>query len=75
VRAGLDVNADDRFAQMAKRVKAAVAQFQAELIFAPGAEAAMAFVASGVLRALMPFLDVNFGMDFKSDHDNSPTYA
>jgi hypothetical protein len=66
------MDADDRFAHVTKCVKTVVAQFQAELILAPGSKTAVAFVAGGVLRPLTLFLDVNFGMNFKSDHNSSP---
>lgn len=64
MRTRLDVNADDWFPMLAKCVKAGVAQFQAELVFTLGAETAVAFEAGGIVRALILFLDVNFGMNF-----------
>jgi len=49
---------------MQDRLETLVAQFQAELIFALGVEAAMALAAGGILRALELFFDVNAGWEF-----------
>jgi hypothetical protein len=72
MRAGLHVNAEDGFAEMAKNIEAMVAEFEAELIFALGVEAAMAFVAGGKISAGGQFANVNFRMNFQSNHKNSP---
>ena len=70
MRTSLDVNADRRFAEMAKRVKAGVAQFEAVLVLTLGAETAVAFVAGGIVRALMLLAGMDFGMNFRHDHSN-----
>jgi hypothetical protein len=57
------VNAERRFAGLAQRVEAAVAQFQAQLVIALGMEGAVAFMASCVGRALRLFSGVNPAMD------------
>jgi len=67
-----DVNAYHRFAEVAQRVKAGVAQLQAELVFALGMEAAVALVAGAIFRTLALFAGVHFGMDFERDHNISP---
>lgn len=72
MRAHLDMNADDRLAEMAGGVKAGVAEIEAELIFTLGAEAAVAFVAGGIFRVLVLFANVNSGMDFERDHCKLP---
>jgi hypothetical protein len=72
VRAHLHVNAQDGFAEVAKHIKAMIAKFEAELVLAPGVEAAVTFVASRISRVLVQFLAVNLWMDFKRDHENSP---
>ena len=64
VRADLHVNADDRLAYVACRVKAGVAQSHAKLVFRLGVKAAVALEASGVFRELALFAGVNFRMDF-----------
>jgi len=68
VRVGPDVDADDRLAKVAKRVKAGVAELEAELVFTLGVESAVAFEAGGIVRALTLFAGVNFGMNFKFEH-------
>jgi hypothetical protein len=66
------VDADHWFAERAQSLKAGVAEFEAELIFAFCVKGVMAFVASGVRRALALFPDMNFRMDFERVHDFSP---
>ena len=72
MRPNLDVNADDRFVQVSKIVKAGVTQGQAKLVFALGSEAAVAFEAGGIFRMLELFFGVNFGMNFKHAHYIAP---
>lgn len=72
MRPDLDVNADDRFVQVSKIVKAGVAQGQAKLVFTLGPETAVAFVAGGILRMLQLLFGVNFGMNFQRGHENAP---
>jgi len=72
VGAGLYVNADDRLADVAGCVKAGVAEPNTELVFALGVKAAMTFEAGGIFRLLVLFAGVNFGMDLKRNHFNSP---
>jgi hypothetical protein len=66
------VNARQRFAGLAQRVEAGVAQFQTQLVFALGVEGAVAFMTSCVGRALRLLSDVNLGMDLERDHKISP---
>jgi hypothetical protein len=66
------VDADDRFPQGAQGFEAGVAEFEAELVFAFCLEGVVAFVASGVGRALALFSYMNFWMDFKRVHKFSP---
>jgi len=72
MRVGLHVDADNRLADMAGRVKAGVAEPDTELVFALGVKAAMAFEAGGIFRLLVLLACVNFGMDLKRNHFNSP---
>ena len=71
-RLWLYVDADDRLAQGAQSFEAGVAEFEAELVFAFCVEGVVAFVASGVGRALALFPNVNFWMDFERAHKFSP---
>jgi hypothetical protein len=67
-RSRLYVDADDRFAQGAQGFEAGVAEFEAELVFAFCVEGVVAFVASGVGRALALFPAVNIWMEFERVH-------
>jgi hypothetical protein len=71
-RSRLYADARDRLAQGAQGIEAGVAEFEAELVFAFCLEGVVAFVASGVGRALALFPDVNFWMDFGCVHKFSP---
>ena len=62
------MDVEDRFACLAKRVEAMVAQLQAELVFAFGAEIAVTLAAGRIGRTLELFLNVNFGMNLELDH-------
>ena len=53
MRANLHVDAQYRFTEIAQVLEAVVAKFEAKLILALGAEAAVALVASRITRALM----------------------
>jgi S1-C subfamily serine protease len=64
VGAGFDVDAEDGLAEVANHVKAGVAEFQTELIFAFRVERAVALVAGGKVRALALLAEMNFRMDF-----------
>jgi hypothetical protein len=68
----LDVDADDRFGEVAGGVEAMITQVHAELIHALGAEAAMAFIAGRKFRTLGLFVGVYLGMNFQSNHCNLP---
>jgi len=72
IRAHLYVNTHDRLAEVAGRVEAGIAQFQAKLVFAFRVEAAVTFITGRVIWTLLQFADMNFGMDFERDHFNSP---
>jgi hypothetical protein len=73
MRTNLHVNADHRFADVACGIEAGIAQLQAELVFGLGAETTMAFEAGGEIRVLVLLANVNFGMNFQSDHCKSPS--
>jgi len=53
-------------------VKARIAKLQAQLVFAFRAKTPVAFMARGKSRARAQFANVNFGMNFQRDHQNSP---
>jgi hypothetical protein len=72
LRAGTDVDADDRFTVVLHGVEAVLAEGQGQLIFALGVETAVTFRTSRKRRAVAQFANVNFWMNFKSDHENSP---
>jgi len=61
---------------MTRGIKAVVTEANAQLIFALGAKAAVAFVAGGVLGPLKLLTYVNFGMNlrmnFRRNHNSSP---
>jgi hypothetical protein len=71
-RSRLYVDADHGFAQGAQSFEAGVAEFEAELVFAFCVEGVVAFVASGVGRALALFSYRNIWMDFERVHKFSP---
>jgi hypothetical protein len=52
-----------RFTEVAQVVEAAIAEFEAELIFALGMEGAVALVTSGIFRASLEFVGESFWMD------------
>jgi len=68
MRAGLDVDTDNGFADVAQGIKAGIAEFQAELVFTFCMESAVAFKTGGIFRKLALFAGVNFGMNFELDH-------
>lgn len=68
VREHFDAHADHLFAGVLDRLKTAIAQLQPELVFTLGTKTPIAFAASSKFRALVLFLDVYFGMDFKRLH-------
>ena len=70
--ARLHVHTDDRFAKLAHGVKAGIAELQAQLVFALRVETPVAFMARGKSRARPQHANVNFGMNFPRDHQNSP---
>jgi hypothetical protein len=71
LRARTDVDADNRFAVILHGVEAVLAQGQGQLIFALGVETAVTLRTSREGRAVAQFANVNFWMNFKSDHENS----
>ena len=73
-RARLYVDADHWFAERAQSLKAGVAEFEAEMIFAFCVKGVMAFVAGGVRRTLALFPHMNFWMDFERVHDIPRNY-
>jgi len=62
------VNALDRFTPMTECVEAVAAQLETELVFALGAEAAVALAASGTDRTLVLFANANFGLYVERYH-------
>jgi hypothetical protein len=68
VRERSDMNADSLFAEIPPGIEAAIAELQAELLFAFRTEAAKALVAGGIFRELVLLLNVNFGMGFERIH-------
>ena len=58
------MDAQDGFTEVAQVVKAQVAEFETELVFALGVKAAVTFVAGCEFRTLMEFAHVNFWMNF-----------
>ncbi len=67
-----DVNAENGFTEMTKIIETMIAELQAKLVFAPGVKAAVTFITSREFRAFVQFRNVDFGMDFERDHENSP---
>jgi hypothetical protein len=70
--ARLHVRSDDGFAKLARGLKAAIAELQAQLVFALRVETPLAVGARGKGRAHAQFANVNFGMNFQCDLENSP---
>jgi hypothetical protein len=66
------MDTEDGFANLAHGVKAGIAEFQAQLVFALRVETPVAFMARGKSRALAQLANVNFGMNFQRDHQNFP---
>jgi hypothetical protein len=66
------VRSDDGFAKLARGVKAGIAELQAQLVFALRVATPVAFMARGKSRARAQLANVNFGMNFQRDHQNSP---
>jgi hypothetical protein len=66
------VHIDDGFAKLTYGVKAGIAELQAQLVLALRSETPVTFIAGGKSRAFAQFANVNFGMNFQRDHDNSP---
>ena len=67
----LHVHTEDRFAKLTHDVKAGIAELHAQLILALRSETPVTFIAGGKSRAFAEFANVNFGMNFQRDHDNS----
>ena len=59
-------------AKLARGVKAGIAELQAQLVFALRVATPVAFMARGKSRARAQLANVNFGMNFQRDHQNSP---
>jgi len=68
-RKHFDVNGGQSFLRVAERLKAGVAQVQAKLILRLRMEAAMTLAASGICRSLDLFLNVNFWVNLKLNHE------
>jgi hypothetical protein len=66
------VHTEDGFAKLAHGVKAGIAEFQAQLVFALRSKTPVAFMAGGKSRARAQLADVNIGMNFQRGHENSP---
>jgi len=62
------MDTDDGFAMLAHGIKAGIAKFQAQLVFALRSETPVALVAGGKSRTLVEFASVNFWMNFQRDH-------
>jgi len=65
------VHAEDRFAKLAHGVKAGIAELHAQLILALRSETPVTFITGGKSWAFAQFANVNFGMNFQRDHENS----
>jgi hypothetical protein len=65
------MHTDDRLVGLAHGVKAGIAEFQAQLVFALRSKTAVAFIAVGKSWTLAQLANVNFGMNFQRDHENS----
>jgi hypothetical protein len=72
VRANLHVNTNDGFGQVTRGIKAVVTEVNAKLVFTLGAKTALAFVTGGVLGPLKLLTHVNFGINFRRNHNSSP---
>jgi hypothetical protein len=66
------MDTEDGFAMPVQGVEAGIAQFQAQLVFAPRSETPVALEAGGKSRALAQFASVNFRMNFQRDHETLP---
>jgi hypothetical protein len=75
LRARADVDADDGFTVALHGVEAVLAKRQGKLVFALGVKTAMTLRTSRKGRVVAQFADVNFWMNFKRDHENSPKSA
>jgi hypothetical protein len=71
-RTGLDVNADDRFLEMAGSVKTGIAQLQRKLVLTVGTKTTVALKTGGIVRPFLLLLDVNLWVNFKHGHTTSP---
>jgi hypothetical protein len=69
------VDADDGFTVALHGVEAVLAKRQGKLVFALGVKTAMTLRTSRKGRVVAQFADVNFWMNFKRDHENSPKSA
>ena len=63
-----DVRGGNRVLRILRRVEAAIAQFEAELIFRLRMEGVATFAAGGICGPLKLFLDVNLWVNLKCDH-------
>jgi hypothetical protein len=66
------MDTDNRVGEMMSLVPAVVTKTQGQLFLSLGAEAAMAVETSSEFWEFDLFADVNFGMDFETDHLCSP---
>ncbi|HXR33892.1 MAG TPA: hypothetical protein VN830_09300 [Verrucomicrobiae bacterium] len=69
------MDTDDRFARLAHGVKARIAEFQTQLVFALRAKTPVAFMAGRKSRVFAQLASVYFGMYFQRAHENSSQTA
>jgi hypothetical protein len=71
----VDVDPDDGFTVPPHGVEAVPAKRQGKLIFRLGVKTAVTLRTSRKARLVAQFANVNFCMNFKRDHENSPKSA
>jgi len=71
-RVRADVDADDEFTMALHGVEAALAKRRRQLVFALGVKTAVTLRTSRKARAVAQFANVNFWMNFKRNHEDSP---
>jgi hypothetical protein len=69
------VDVDDGFTVALHGLEAVLANRQAKLVFALGLETALTLRTRRKGRVVAQFAKVNFCMNFKRDHENSPKSA
>ena len=71
-RVRADVDADDEFTMALHGVEAALAKRRRQLVFALGVKTAVTLRTSRKASAVAQFANVNFWMNFKRNHEDSP---